>query len=256
MTSNQEPEISSYLTTIPNALAELKKSHSNINQIAVYCKSSYANDPDPNSVYIKTQNYIKDALANVAYHIQNVGQQVNNFLLLQSKEIQKIDIQVQSVTDRLKVAHDTTGATAFTAQDSVRTYQKRPKLAKLAETEIPLNSRPQPKFVRTPINLRILDAVGTDLQGNRGKDSYKIIPDSAFQNLNEKIQSTKSIPLMTPPQFSGFNQQTTPPPLSAPSWETPPPMNSPPPFNIPPGLNVPSNEVYFDSELPPPPPPF
>jgi hypothetical protein len=94
-----EPDLSTYLTTIPNALQELTKSHNNITQIANYCKSAYATDPDQNAIYAKTQNYIKDALANVAYHIQNVGKNLNDFLLLQTKEIAKLDIQIQSITD-------------------------------------------------------------------------------------------------------------------------------------------------------------
>ena len=85
-------------STIPTAIAELSKSHTNINQIAQYCKQAYTQE-DPNAVFLKTQAYMKDALANVAYHVHNVSQLLNQTLLQQTKEIAKLDVQIQAITD-------------------------------------------------------------------------------------------------------------------------------------------------------------
>lgn len=102
---SEQIDLQSYITTtIPNSLAELSKSHSNINQIAQYCKSAYDQEVKQDGggttgVFSKTQNYIKDALANVAYHIHNVGNQLNTLLLQQTKEIARLDVQLHALTD-------------------------------------------------------------------------------------------------------------------------------------------------------------
>ena len=85
-------------SSVPNAITELGKSNANITQIANYCKQAYVQE-DPNAVFGRTQAYMKDALANVAYHINNVSQLLNNCLLQQTKEIDKLDIQIQSITE-------------------------------------------------------------------------------------------------------------------------------------------------------------
>jgi len=280
-----EPDLNTYLSSIPTALNDLGGSHKNINQIAEYCKSAYAQDPDPNVVFKTTQNYIKDALANVAYHIQNVGQQLNNFLILQTKEINKIDLQIQTITDRLRVAKDSTGASAFRNQDAVRPYQKRAKVAKLEEREIPSNSRPQQKYIRVPINLRILDTAGVDLQGNRGNEVYKTISEGHLSTSSETLNASQDVrsntirappPMMNAPAnystsatSSSSAYSNTPPPLNAPNFpphafSPPPPMATvpPPPMNnmMPPppsdfGLPPPP-PPNFEFDLPPPPPPL
>jgi hypothetical protein len=86
-------------STIPKALADLNQSHKNIDQIAQYCKNAYATEADQNAVFQKTQAYIKDALSNVAYHIHTVGLHMTGFLQLQAKEIERLDLQLQTLAD-------------------------------------------------------------------------------------------------------------------------------------------------------------
>jgi len=275
-----DPSLNAYLESIPAALGELSKSNKNINEIAQYCKSAYASDPDPNGIFLKTQGYIKDALVNVAYHISNVGQNLTNFLVLQTKEINKLDLQIRTITDRLRVAKDTTGSAAFRTQEGVKPYQKRPKIMKLDDREIPVNSRPVAKYNRSGINLRILDTVGVDLQGNRGNDSYKkTIPDAPpsveiGSTAEGRSGTFRAPPPINAPPLSAYSNTSVPPPLPGmnlpppPAFVAPPPpMNSlpPPPGNFgmpdfgaplppPPDFGLPP--PFDANELPPPPPPF
>jgi hypothetical protein len=85
--------------TFPKALSELAQSQQNIEQIAQYCKNAYLSDPDQNAVFGKTQVYLKDVLSNVAYHIHTVALHLTGFLQLQTKELDKLDLQIQSLTD-------------------------------------------------------------------------------------------------------------------------------------------------------------
>ncbi len=83
--------------TLPSALANLQQSQKNIEQIALYCKTAYANENEQPAVFQKTQMYLKDALSNVAYHIHTVGLHLTNFLQLQVNEIDKLDLQIQTL---------------------------------------------------------------------------------------------------------------------------------------------------------------
>ena len=85
-------------TTLPNALKDLEKSHRNITQIAEWCKNAYNADPNP-EIFAKTQNYVRDALSNVAYHIHTVGLHLTNFMQLQTAEVDKLDLQLGTLTN-------------------------------------------------------------------------------------------------------------------------------------------------------------
>jgi len=185
--------------------------------------------------------------------------------------------KIQTITDRLRVAKDSTGAAAFRNQDSIKPYQKRQKSIKIEDRELPINSRPQNKFVRVPISLRILDNVGVDLQGNRGNDAYKTIAEPSvgyFEGSNSgESQRSGTINRAPPPMMNAPSFINNPPPLSAPAFAPPsfnnampppPPISSlplPPPMmnNMPPppdfGLPPPPPSSY-DFDLPPPPPPL
>lgn len=85
-------------STIPKALGDLAQSHTNIEQIAAYCRNAYMTEPNQQEVFRKTQAYIRDALSNVAYHIHTVGLHLTNFLQLQANEVDKLDLQLQTLS--------------------------------------------------------------------------------------------------------------------------------------------------------------
>lgn len=84
--------------TLPAALKALLDSHNSIAQIADYCKRAYTAD-DPNKIFEQTQKYTKEALANVAYHVHAVSTHMTNLLELQANELEKLDVQLRTITD-------------------------------------------------------------------------------------------------------------------------------------------------------------
>jgi len=243
-------------TTIPSALANLQQSQRNIEQIAQYCRNAYSNENEQGAVFQKTQSYIKDALSNVAYHIHTVGLHLTNFLQLQVNEIDKLDLQIQTLKSRMKAAHDNTGASGFKTQEAIRDYRRQPKIRKLQDHELPVSAQPLQKIVRQNINLKALDNVGIDLSGNKGSGS--------FVNLTQPPSSIQAPPpsLGAPPTgMTGMNMTASgnygrgpPPPPPSMAFRPPPPpisMDMPPP--PPPAFG---GYGSHDDMLPPPPPPL
>lgn len=98
---------------IPAALEEMMTSHNNIGQISQYCKSAYqqvlalhyarayipkSGDVTP-ELYNQTKQYTNDALLNVAYHVHQVSLQLTNYLQVQTAELEKVDLQIRTITD-------------------------------------------------------------------------------------------------------------------------------------------------------------
>eukprot|EP01119_Soliformovum_irregulare_P004609 TRINITY_DN1567_c0_g1_i1.p1 TRINITY_DN1567_c0_g1~~TRINITY_DN1567_c0_g1_i1.p1 ORF type:complete len:230 (-),score=56.05 TRINITY_DN1567_c0_g1_i1:195-884(-) len=216
--------------TLPASLNDLQQSHVNITKIADYCRQVYASDPSDQS-FAGTQGYIKDALSNVAYHIHSVGLHLTNFLQLQAKELDKLDLQIQTVSDRLKAAHDTTGQLGLKSMQVPRGYVTRPKSRKTD-----MERGPTRTYARQVIDLKALDNVGVDLAGNKGSDSFNLSGGGS-----SSYGTTRSMgppPSMAPPtpRTSGYDAPPPPPrDLGPPSMMAPPSMDG--------------------GELPPPPPP-
>jgi len=260
-------DLNSLNSSMPKYLADLAQSSKNIEQIAAYCKGAYTQDSTKGDSFLKTQQYIKDALSNVAYHVHTVGLNLTNFLQAQANEIDKLDLQMQVVSDRLKSSHEAIGNGAFRTAEAKRNYQPKQKIRKIEEQDLPENIRPIAKRERNQFNLKALDGVGIDLQGNRGKDSFLIALEAPVAHAT--LTTSSSLGLMTsvnvrelPPPPRDFN---VPPPLNAPSYMPPPTRDlnlpgdlppPPPPRDLPPpppARDLPPPPPDFD--LPPPPPP-
>jgi len=229
---NSSEELSTFFNvTLPQALEGLNQSHRNIDQIAQYCKNAYSSE-DQAAVFGKTQNYVKDALSNVAYHVHSVSINISNFLQMQADEIGKIGIQIHDLAMRSKVIHDGVGIYGLQTQDSIRTYRKQPKQRKLEESELPENARPTGRFTRQAINLKALDNVGIDLSGHRGTDQFSF---NAPPPLMSGISASAYIPTIV---HSGSN--ATPGATFTRSTSIP---------------SMVSSMDHDASDLPPPPPP-
>ncbi|KAK5576492.1 hypothetical protein RB653_007636 [Dictyostelium firmibasis] len=248
-------------TTIPNAMAELMDNHNKMEQISAYCKSLYANG-DAAQAYEQTQGYAKNALLNVAYHIQTVGTHITSLLQLQTNEMEKLNIEIQTLTQRVRMIHDSTGTNVFSNQDAAKPYKSSLKNRKV-ETE---SAKPPVKYVHRPISYGV-SASDINQNGvpplNHSNSSANLTSSSG--HLAASSTSNSSTPSYQSPSYS--SQPTissgTPPPIQK---QPPRVANAPPPPSLsvpapPPAMNVPPPptsqrppSVNSYNDFPPPPP--
>jgi len=145
-----------YDQTIPTAIGALKESQKTLDQIAQYCRESKKKD-DYDGVFQQTQDYTKDALMNVAYHVHTVGTHLTSFLHFQAREMDKLDLKIGTLTARMKGCHDAAGEEGFNTKESARTYTVGNKMSKLDDSSLPEASKfPQP-CARQKITIDSLD---------------------------------------------------------------------------------------------------
>jgi len=155
-----DSDLSSWSASIPAALEEMNASTVNIQQIAQYCKQSFQQSGSVSSeLYGQTKQYTNDALINVAYHIHKVSYTLTNFLQVQQTEIERLELQIKTVADRLRAAHEQTGAITLRTMEAPRNSQRSYKFKKLEEGEVPETGKPLGKYQRTPINFSALEGV-------------------------------------------------------------------------------------------------
>ncbi|KAM9986573.1 hypothetical protein ACTFIY_010980 [Dictyostelium cf. discoideum] len=257
-------------TTIPNAMAELMDNHNKMEQISAYCKSLYANG-DAAQAYEQTQGYAKNALLNVAYHIQTVGTHITSLLQLQTNEMEKLNIEIQTLTQRVRMIHDSTGTNVFSNQDAAKPYKSSLKNRKV-ETEA---TKAPVKYVHKPISYGIsasdINQNGVPPPLNHSNSSANLTSSSGHLAASTSNSSTPSyqspsyssqptISSGTPPPIQKQPPRVAnappPPSLSVPAAPPPPVMNVPPP---PPTSQRPSsvnnNNAPLNDFPPPPPPP-
>ncbi|KYQ94146.1 component of SCAR regulatory complex [Tieghemostelium lacteum] len=280
--------------TIPNALNELMENHSKMKQISTYCKTAYVSGADTAQIYEQTQSYAKNALLNVAYHIQNIGSHISTLLDLQSQEIKKITSEIQSLTQKSAMIHDISGTNLFQAPDAAKSYKSALKERKIEGSD---SAKLPTKFVRKQVNY----AMGTEMQLNHSSSSASLSgssnippPPSSSQSLSGSVNSNSSTPTYQSPTYSPQPQPSMakgkppppslsvpptiprppstafdlPPPLSTNGLPPPPVSNLPPPpsvshlppppstYDLPPPPMRPISHYGYDlSDLPPPPPP-
>ncbi|GAM25242.1 hypothetical protein SAMD00019534_084170 [Acytostelium subglobosum LB1] len=205
-------------TTIPGSLAELMDNHGKLQQISAYCKSAYGG-AEAAQIYDQTQNYAKNALLNVAYHIQTIGSHLTTLLQLQANEVDKLEIQIKHLNQRVDMIYETTGVDVFKNESATKAYKSTTK-QRLIESE---DIRAPPKFVRKQV-------------------SYSIGTDSPVMNASHNTPSpAQQTPLSSNP--STPNQTSTP--YQSPGYHTPPsiPTSKRPTMMAPgpaPALSVPS----------------
>ena len=108
--------------TIPNALQELVGNQEKNKQISEYCKNAFEQD-DKNTVFHQTKIYALDSLLNVAYNVYKMGNQIKNYLDLQDKELEKLSLQVKSLSMRVNKNHSMRGKACFKTMEEPRIYQ-------------------------------------------------------------------------------------------------------------------------------------
>merc|ERR1711916_204338 len=78
---------------LPTALRELLGAQGQIEEIARYFEQAFGADPDKNKVFRETQVYTKNALGNVAFHVNVVGSHMVSFLNKQFDELDTMQLQ-------------------------------------------------------------------------------------------------------------------------------------------------------------------
>ncbi|EFA81109.1 component of SCAR regulatory complex [Heterostelium album PN500] len=280
MTQDQTLDINVYSqTTIPNSLNELMDNHGKLQQISQYCKGAYAGAETAN-IYDQTQSYAKNALMNVAYHIQNIGTHLTTLLQLQASEVEKIDLKVKYLNQRVEMIHESTGVNVFKAPTAAKQYKSTLKDRQIEVEDI----RPPAKFVRKQVAYSIGgDGIAPNNNSNGGGASL-----SHSQQLSHSSSAPSSPPIGStppppPPSLSSSQQhqqqqhsppyQTPPPPGVSKRTSMAPPPPAPHSLDVPApprpvrptptqnGHAIPPPPSNFDlpppppSNFPPPPPP-
>ena len=173
---------------INGALGELMSSYENITKISEYCKTAYQQE-DRNEIYSRTKNYTSDAILNVAYHVYKLGIHFSQAILLQNAHLDHIGLAINSLSDRLRLSHESTGQTGLKNPANVRGYDKLPKVQKLeaGSHELPPCTQPVAAWVRRPIDF----------------DSY-VLPNSS--------SSSSAAPAYAAPSPSSSSHDHAPPP--------------------------------------------
>ncbi|KAH3765278.1 component of SCAR regulatory complex [Pelomyxa schiedti] len=129
------------------ALTELNKNQEAIQQIVSFCKTSYTPGCDA-EVFRSSKEYTANVLLNVAYHVQNVATKLTTCMQVQLAALDKLDVQVKTLTDHMQALHDFKGTEEFHAPEAARTYQRVPKVLKLEEAQLPEHAKPIPRNKR------------------------------------------------------------------------------------------------------------
>lgn len=83
--------------TLPEALKNLAENAKTIDQIATYCRN-LTKKKEYDDVYKQTQTYSSQALMNAAYHVHTLATHLSRLLHLQSDELERLDLTVQTVS--------------------------------------------------------------------------------------------------------------------------------------------------------------
>ncbi|KNC54071.1 uncharacterized protein AMSG_09736 [Thecamonas trahens ATCC 50062] len=148
---------------LPTALRELLGAQGQIKEIAEYFEQAYAADADKNKVFSETQVYTKNALGNVAFHVNVVGSHMVSFLNKQFDELDTMQLQFDAVMSRLNNARYTLGLSNLSSYLAPRIYKTRPVSTPLKGDAVPEGARMLDRYERRPVDLSSLDDVGITL---------------------------------------------------------------------------------------------
>eukprot|EP01104_Vermistella_antarctica_P007609 TRINITY_DN1865_c2_g2_i1.p1 TRINITY_DN1865_c2_g2~~TRINITY_DN1865_c2_g2_i1.p1 ORF type:complete len:258 (+),score=41.39 TRINITY_DN1865_c2_g2_i1:55-774(+) len=219
---------------IPPALQELMTSHDNMLQIAKYCKDAYATE-DQATVFGQTKQYTNDALLNVAYHVHKVSLHLTQYLELQSRELEQLDVRVHHLNNRLTLSKDVVARNSFQQPEALKAYTTSDKVTKLEGCDA---AAPLPRYEREAINLSLYDDLGTTGGQTMRSTSSLSIP---------SVTASPPPPAGGPPKPTEAHPPPPKTPRPAGEANPPPPAGHPPPPAGPPPGSTPGG-------APPPPP--
>ena len=86
--------------------------------------------------------YQTDVLTNIAYHTNNVAQQLTAYLEAQATETEALALQMKTISLRLAAMKEATGAQGLRRTEALKSYQRSEKLSKLSEDQLPPHAQP------------------------------------------------------------------------------------------------------------------
>ena len=92
------PNLSNVSDTIAKALQQMSDSVTNLDKAAVYVRDSQVRK-EYTQTYPLANQYSQQALENCAYHVHSLGMLLTSFIVEQSKEVKKLDLQVKTLSD-------------------------------------------------------------------------------------------------------------------------------------------------------------
>ncbi|KJH49067.1 SH3 domain protein [Dictyocaulus viviparus] len=139
---------------IPEHRALLETSHTNLENVAVYCEASYLNASDRNAAFEQTKQFALQSLASVAYQINTLARDLLDMLDLQTTKISNLTDEVRNIDVVVNIHKEKLARREIGALAANRSIQKHPKII------VPVVQESVQRYKRTPIDFSILDNVG------------------------------------------------------------------------------------------------
>ncbi|CAM9308984.1 unnamed protein product, partial [Hapterophycus canaliculatus] len=143
--------------TIQLALDALKEKKSSVDQMVDYCEGSYL-DPDANKreVWLRTEEYLKDALGSVVIDIEDMAINLMTFVDAQADAVEKVTSDVVLAKTRLNRTREQSAATRLLAlRKAAKETPARQKIVVLTGAERPTQCRPLPPRRRAPLKEKL-----------------------------------------------------------------------------------------------------
>ncbi|CBJ27349.1 conserved unknown protein [Ectocarpus siliculosus] len=132
--------------TIQLALDALKEKKGSVDQVVDYCESSYL-EPGANKreVWLRTEEYLKDALGSVVADIEDMAINLLTFVNAQAEAVEKVTSDVVIAKTRLNRAREQSAATRLLElRRAAGETPARQKIVVLTGSERPTKCRPLP----------------------------------------------------------------------------------------------------------------
>ncbi|CAM9535281.1 unnamed protein product [Ectocarpus sp. 6 AP-2014] len=132
--------------TIQLALDALKEKKGSVDQVVDYCESSYL-EPGANKreVWLRTEEYLKDALGSVVIDIEDMAINLLTFVNAQAEAVEKVTSDVVIAKTRLNRAREQSAATRLLdLRRAAGETPARQKIVVLTGSERPTKCRPLP----------------------------------------------------------------------------------------------------------------
>ncbi|CAB1103400.1 unnamed protein product [Ectocarpus sp. CCAP 1310/34] len=132
--------------TIQLALDALKEKKGSVDQVVDYCESSYL-EPGANKreVWLRTEEYLKDALGSVVTDIEEMAINLLTFVNAQAEAVEKVTSDVVIAKTRLNRARELSAATRLLdLRRAAGETPARQKIVVLTGSERPTKCRPLP----------------------------------------------------------------------------------------------------------------
>eukprot|EP00904_Undaria_pinnatifida_P004742 jgi/Undpi1/14269/HiC_scaffold_9.g03918.m1 len=143
--------------TIQLALDALKQKKGSVDQVVDYCEGSYL-EPGANKreVWLRTEEYLKDALGSVVTDIEDVAINLLAFVNAQANAVEHVTSDVVIARTRLLRAREQSAATRLLAlRRAAEAAPARQKIVVLTGSERPTKCRPLPPRRRTSLKEKL-----------------------------------------------------------------------------------------------------